>query len=355
MSELPAAGLPGASCPIPIAEYPHVLLAHGGGGRLSQMLIERLFLRAFANPALEERHDGAVLEVPAGRIAVSTDSFVVTPRFFPGGDIGSLAVHGTLNDLAMCGASPLALTAGFILEEGLAMDELWRIVDSMAAAAREAGVSVVTGDTKVVDRGKGDGVFINTTGIGRVPPGVSLLPARAAPGDAVLVNGPIARHGIAILSVREGLAFETTIASDSAALHTLVAGVLAACGPRVHVLRDPTRGGVSSALNELAQAARVGVLLDETALPIDEEVRGACELLGLDPLYVANEGKVIAIVARDGAEQALAAMRAHPLGRDAAIIGEVVADHPGRVFMRSRVGGQRVVEMLSGEQLPRIC
>lgn len=355
MSDLTAADILGATCPLPIADYPHVLLAHGGGGRLSQILIERLFAAAFANPALDAMHDGAVLDLPPGRVAVSTDSFVVSPRFFPGGDIGSLAVHGTVNDLAMCGAVPRAITAGYILEEGLPIEELWRIVRSMAAAAREAGVNVVTGDTKVVDRGKGDGVFINTTGIGVVPPGVSLLPTRAAAGDVVLVNGPIAQHGVAILSVREGLEFETAVVSDSAALHTLVADVLAACGSRAHVLRDPTRGGVSSALNEIAQAAKVGIRLEETAIPIDEQVRGACEILGLDPLYVANEGKLLAIVTRDAADHALAAMRAHPLGREAAIIGEVVPDHPGRVFLRSRIGGSRVVDMLSGEQLPRIC
>jgi hydrogenase expression/formation protein HypE len=355
VSGLKAADILGATCPIPISDYPHVLLAHGGGGRLTQMLIERLFATAFANDALAPLHDGAVIPVAAGRLAVTTDSFVVSPRFFPGGDIGSLAVHGTVNDLAMCGAKPIALTAGFVLEEGLAMEELWRVVRSMAAAAAEAGVSVVTGDTKVVDRGKGDGVFINTTGLGVVPAGIEIAPQRARPGDRVLVNGPIARHGIAVLSVREGLAFQTTITSDSAALHTLVADVLAACGPRVHVLRDPTRGGVSSALNEIARSARVGVRLEEARLPLDEQVRGACEILGLDPLYVANEGKVLAIVAPEAAGLALEAMRAHPLGRDAAVIGEVVSEHPGKVFLRSRIGGLRVVDMLSGEQLPRIC
>jgi hydrogenase expression/formation protein HypE len=355
VTELKAADILGSSCPIPIRDYPQVLLAHGGGGRLSQMLIEKMFAAAFANPLLAEMHDGATFEVNGARIAVSTDSFVVSPRFFPGGDIGSLAVHGTVNDLAMCGATPLALTAGFVIEEGLAMDELWRIVQSMKAAAEAAGVEIVTGDTKVVDRGKGDGLFINTTGIGVVPDGVRISPRRAAAGDAVLINGPIAQHGIAILSVREGLEFETTLLSDSAALNGLVARVLAACGDGAHVLRDPTRGGVSSALNEIAAAARVGVRLNETAIPIGEEVRGACEILGLDPLYVANEGKVLAIVARDRAEAALAAMRAHPLGHEAAIIGEVVADHPGKVFLRSRIGGMRVVDMLSGEQLPRIC
>jgi hydrogenase expression/formation protein HypE len=355
MNQPTAAALLGMSCPIPISDYPHVLLAHGGGGRLTQMLIEKLFAATFANPALAELHDGAVLEVPAGRIAVSTDSFVVSPLFFPGGDIGSLAVHGTVNDLAMCGARPLALTAGFILEEGLPMDDLWRIVRSLAAAAAEAGVAVVTGDTKVVDRGKGDGVFINTTGIGLVREGVSIRPSAARPGDAVLVSGRIAEHGIAILSVREGLQFETALGSDSASLHGLVGTLLDACGADVHVLRDPTRGGVSSALNEIAAASRAGIRLDETAIPVGEAVRGACEVLGLDPLYVANEGKALAIVARPAAERALAALRAHPLGRDAAVIGEVVADHPGKVYLKSRVGGVRVVDMLSGEQLPRIC
>jgi hydrogenase expression/formation protein HypE len=355
MSGLKAADILGASCPIPIAEYPQVLLAHGGGGRLTQMLIEKLFARAFANPALGEMHDGAVLEVGGARVALSTDSFVVSPCFFPGGDIGSLAVHGTVNDLAMCGARPLALTAGFIIEEGLPMEDLWRIVASMQAAAAAAGVAVVTGDTKVVDRGKGDGVFINTTGLGQVPDGVRISPRQARPGDVVLLNGAIAQHGIAIMSVREGLEFETTLTTDSAALHELAAVVLAAGGPAVHVMRDPTRGGLSSALNEIAQASRAGIRLEETAIPIAEEVRGACEILGLDPLYVANEGKMLAFVAPERAEAALAAMRAHPLGRESAAIGEVVADHPGKVFLRSRIGGSRVVDMLSGEQLPRIC
>jgi hydrogenase expression/formation protein HypE len=355
MSEPTAAGILGMTCPIPISDYPHVLLAHGGGGRLTHMLIEKLFAATFANPALAELHDGAVLEVPAGRLAISTDSFVVSPLFFPGGDIGSLAVHGTVNDLAMCGARPLALTAGFIIEEGLAMDDLWKIVRSLAAAAAAAGVAVVTGDTKVVDRGKGDGVFINTTGIGLVPEGVTIRPSAARPGDAVLVSGRIAEHGIAIMSVREGLAFETALVSDSAALHGLVGALLEACGADVHVLRDPTRGGVSSALNEIAAASRAGIRLDEAAIPVGEAVRGACEVLGLDPLYVANEGKALAIVAPAAAERALAVLRAHPLGRDAAVIGEVVADHPGKVYLKSRVGGVRVVDMLSGEQLPRIC
>ncbi len=355
MSTTERPSLANLQCPIPIADYPHVLLAHGGGGRLTQMLIERLFVPAGAHPQLAAMHDGAVLDVNGARIAVSTDSFVVSPRVFPGGDIGSLAVHGTVNDLAMCGATPLALTSAFVIEEGLAMDELWTIVRSMQAAAADAGVAIVTGDTKVVDRGKGDGLFVNTTGIGLVPAGVTIAPTRARPGDVVLVNGPVAQHGIAIMSVREGLEFETTVTSDSAALHTLVAALLGACGDAVHVLRDPTRGGVSSATNEIAQAARVGIRLDEAAIPIGEQVRGACEILGLDPLYVANEGKLLAFVAPERANAALAAMRAHPLGREAAVIGGVTDQHPGRVVLRSRIGGERIVDMLSGEQLPRIC
>ena len=342
-------------CPIPISDYPTVLLAHGGGGRLTQMLIDRMFLPAFDNPALEALHDGAVLEVEGTRLAFSTDSFVISPLFFPGGDIGSLAVHGTINDLAMCGAQPLGLSTGLILEEGLPMEDLWRLVQSMQRAAQIAGVPILTGDTKVVDRGKGDGVFINTTGLGLVPSGVHVSPRRARPGDLVLINGAVAVHGMAIMSVREGLEFETTLESDSAPLHDLVARVLEVAGDQVHVLRDPTRGGVASALNEIASQAQVGVQLEEARIPLWEEVRGACEILGLDPLYVANEGKCLVIVARESAEAVLAAMRDHPLGAETAIIGEVVADHPGRVFMRSRIGGMRVVDVLSGEQLPRIC
>ncbi len=343
------------SCPIPISDYPTILLAHGGGGTLTQMLIERMFLQAFDNPALEMMHDGAILDVNGERLAFSTDSFVISPLFFPGGDIGSLAIHGTVNDLAMCGARPLGLSSSLILEEGLPMEDLWRVVQSMQAAAQEVGVSIITGDTKVVDRGKGDGVFINTTGIGLIPTGVHVSPLRAQPGDVVLINGTIADHGIAIMSVREGLEFETAIKSDSAPLSDLIAAVLEVASEQVHVLRDPTRGGVASALNEIAQKAGVGVQLAEQSLPIQDEVRGACEILGFDPLYVANEGKCIAIVTRDVADAVLAAMRAHPYGQNAAIIGEIVDDHPGRVFLRSRIGGMRVVDMISGEQLPRIC
>jgi len=343
------------ACPIPINDYPTITLAHGGGGRLTQMLIERMMLPAFANPQLASLHDGALLEVNGARLAFSTDSYVISPLFFPGGDIGSLAVHGTVNDLAMCGAQPLALSAGFVLEEGLPMEDLWRVVQSMQAAAQAVGVSIVTGDTKVVDRGKGDGIYINTSGIGLMPAGVQIDPQRARPGDLVLLSGAIAVHGIAIMSVREGLAFETELQSDSAPLHRMVAALLAAGGQQVHVLRDPTRGGVASALNEIAQVARVGIRLHETRIPVWDAVRGACEILGLDPLYVANEGKCLAIVAPEAAEAVLAAMQADPLGQEAAIIGEVVAEHAGRVMLRSRIGGTRVVDMLSGEQLPRIC
>jgi hydrogenase expression/formation protein HypE len=345
----------GLQCPLPMQEYPNVLLAHGGGGRLSQGLLEELFLPAFRNPALEALHDGALLDLGGARLAFSTDSFVIHPRIFPGGDIGSLAVHGTVNDIAMCGARPAALSVGLILEEGLPMEDLRRITRSIQEAAGRIPVPVVTGDTKVVDRGKGDGIYVNTSGIGVLRDDARVSPRRASAGDAVLISGSVAVHGIAIMSVREGLEFETTLESDSAPLHDLVAGVLDVAGEDVHVLRDPTRGGVASALNEIAKQAGIGVVLEESHIPLREEVRGACEILGFDPLYVANEGKCIAIVARQVAEQALEAMRRHPLGGEATIIGEVVAEHPGRVFLNSRVGGRRIVDMLSGEQLPRIC
>jgi len=345
----------GAVCPIPISDYPSVQLAHGGGGRLSQMLVENMFLEAFRNPALEMMHDGAVLDIGDTRLAFSTDSFVIRPLFFPGGDIGSLAVHGTINDVAMCGARPLAISAGLILEEGFPMEDLWRITKSLSAAARDAGVPVVTGDTKVVDRGKGDGVYINTTGIGLVYDGIEIAPQRVQPGDRVLLSGALAEHGIAIMSVREGLEFETSLETDSAALHGMVAAIVEAVGSDLHVLRDPTRGGIASALNEIAQGAGVKVRLDERTIPLREEVRGACEILGFDPLYVANEGKCIAIVAPNAADAALEAMRSHPRGGEAAIIGEVAEGPRGQVVLRSRIGGERIVDMMSGEQLPRIC
>ncbi len=347
-------GREGFACPLPISRYPKVLLAHGGGGRLSHDLVEQLFLPAFRNPLLEPLHDGALLTVPGQHLAFTTDSYVVHPLFFPGGSIGELAVYGTVNDLAMCGARPLYLSAAMILEEGLPMDDLLRIVTAMRTAADLAGVSLVTGDTKVVDRGKGDGVFITTSGIGVIPDGVNIRPTEVRPGDAILINGPIAQHGIAIMSVREGLSFETTIVSDTAPLHALVESMLTA-SPDIHVLRDPTRGGVASTLNEIASQGHVGIELEEDSVPIDEDVRGACEILGFDPLYVANEGKVIVILPDSSAGRVLDAMHNHPLGRRAACIGRVVETHAGVVTLRSRIGSSRVVDMLSGEQLPRIC
>jgi hydrogenase expression/formation protein HypE len=344
----------GPVCPIPISDYPNVLLAHGGGGRLSHQLIERMFVSTFRTPQLDAQHDGAVLDLGGVKVAFSTDSYVVHPLFFPGGDIGELAVNGTVNDVAMCGARPLYLSAGLIIEEGLPMEDLWRIARSMQRAAENAGVALVTGDTKVVDRGKGDGVFINTAGVGIVPPGITILPSAARPGDRILLSGFIADHGVAIMSVREGLQFGTSILSDTAPLNGLVEALLAA-SPRIHVLRDPTRGGVASALNEIAGQAKVGMLIDEERVPVHDEVRGACEMLGLDPLYVANEGKLLAVVPPGDADAVLAAMRAHPRGIDAVDIGAVTADMPGTVLIRTRVGGTRVLDMMSGEQLPRIC
>ncbi len=349
------ADLAAMSCPLPLDQYPTVVLAHGGGGKFSRMLTEQVFMPAFGNDTLAALHDGAVLQVGGERLAFSTDTFVINPLFFPGGDIGSLAVHGTVNDLAMCGARPLALSAGFILEEGFPMQDLWHIARSMSEAAATAGVSIVTGDTKVVDRGKGDGVFINTSGVGVIGKGIDIAPTRARPGDAILVSGSIGTHGIAIMSVREGLEFETTLLSDAACLVGMVHALLDALGNDVHVLRDPTRGGVASAVNEIAASAGVGIQLDAAAIPVEEDVRAACEILGLDPLYVANEGKLVAFVPESRADEALEILRADPLGRQAARIGSVVAGHPGKVFMRSPIGGMRVVEMLSGEQLPRIC
>ncbi|MDW8395257.1 MAG: hydrogenase expression/formation protein HypE [Anaerolineae bacterium] len=330
-------------------------MGHGGGGQLSAELIEHLFLPAFRNPALEALADGAILGLNGARIAFSTDSYVIRPLFFPGGNIGELAVNGTVNDLAMCGAQPLFLSAGFILEEGLPMAQLGAIVESMSAAARRAGVPIVTGDTKVVDKGHGDGVYINTAGIGVVPPGVSVSPARAQPGDVVLISGTIGDHGMAILSVREELAFEGDLCSDTAPLHTLVQALLAVSADGVHTLRDPTRGGVASALNEIASRAHVGIVLDERAIPVNPAVQAACEMLGMDPLYIANEGKLIAIVAPEQAEAMLAAMRAHPNGANAAVIGRVTDQHPGRVVARTGLGAGRIIPMQLGEPLPRIC
>jgi hydrogenase expression/formation protein HypE len=345
------------SCPIPIDEYPNVLLAHGGGGRLTHQLIEKMFLPAFGDPALSQRHDGAVLPLTGARMAFTTDSYVVRPLFFPGGDIGSLAVNGTVNDLAMCGARPVYLSAGFILEEGLPMETLWRVVQSMRTAADRAGVRIVTGDTKVVDRGKGDGIFINTAGVGLIEHDQTIGPKSIQPGDRILLSGDVGRHGIAIMASREGLAFESTVESDSVPLADLVTALLVA-RIEIHCLRDLTRGGLASGLNEIGEAAGVGMTIDERLIPVREEVQGACEILGLDPLYVANEGRCVAIVPEKDAGRALAILRAHPLGAGACAIGQVgkKEDHaPAPLVMKTRIGVNRIVDMLSGEQLPRIC
>ena len=342
------------SCPAPLPAKDTVLLGHGSGGKLSADLINDIFLPALRNPVLACLDDQAIVNVNGQRLAITTDSFVVRPLFFPGGDIGSLAVYGTVNDLAMGGATPLFLSAAFIIEEGFSMDELRRVVNSMQQAAAAAGVQVVTGDTKVVERGKGDGVFINTTGIGLVPDGVDLSANRARPDDKVLLSGFIGEHGIAILAQREGLEFETQIQSDSAALHTLVADMLGVTR-EIRCMRDPTRGGVSSTLNEIARQSRVGIELEERTIPLREEVRGACELMGLDPLNVANEGKLIAIVAPAAAQATLQAMRRHPLGSKAQVIGTVKDANPGLVTMRTPLGTSRILDMPAGDQLPRIC
>lgn len=342
------------SCPLPLTQTGTVLLGHGSGGRLSADLLRDIFLPALKNPVLERMDDQAVVEMAGLRVAFTTDSFVVNPLFFPGGDIGSLAVHGTVNDLAMGGARPLFLSAAFIIEEGLPMETLRRVVASMQAAAAAAGVQVVTGDTKVVEKGSADGLFINTSGIGIVPPDLSLSADQARPGDRVIVSGTIGDHGIAVMAQREGLEFETTITSDSAPLNSLVEAMLVST-TEIRCMRDPTRGGLSSTCNEIASRSGVGLELVEPDLPVREEVRGACEMLGLDPLYVANEGKLVAIVAPEAADNLVAAMRVHPLGAEARIIGRVTRDHPGLVTMRSNIGTTRIVDMLSGDQLPRIC
>jgi hydrogenase expression/formation protein HypE len=347
-------GLAGLVCPIPISQYPHVLLAHGGGGQLTTHLIETLFVPAFDNPALGARHDGARIEVGGARLAFTTDSYVVRPLFFPGGDIGSLAVNGTVNDLAMCGARPLYLSAGFILEEGLAMETLWRVVTSMKAATEAAGVALVTGDTKVVDRGKGDGLYVNTAGVGVVEHGLVVAPASVRPGDVVLLSGDIGRHGMAIMAAREGLEFESTIESDCAPL-AAPALALVEAGVEVHCLRDLTRGGLATALVEIAQAAGLHVRIEEAGLPVRDDVRGACEILGFDPLYVANEGRFVAFVPAADEGRALEALQSHAVSAGAVRIGQVTATPAGLVTLKSRIGATRVVDMLSGEQLPRIC
>lgn len=331
-----------------------VNLTHGSGGRAMAQLVSELFAAEFANDWLAQGNDQAILPPPGGRIAIATDSHVISPLFFPGGDIGSLAVHGTVNDLAMGGATPLYLSAGFILEEGLPLADLARIVRSMAAAARAAGVAIVTGDTKVVERGKGDGVFISTTGVGVVPDGVKLSGDQARPGDVILLSGTLGDHGMAVMSQREGLGFASPILSDSAALHTLAAALMAA-SPGLRLMRDPTRGGLATTLNEIAQQSGVGMRLQESAIPVQASVRAACEFLGLDPLYIANEGKLVAICPAAEANAALAALQAHPLGQQAAIIGEVVHDAHQFVRVQTDFGGERLLDWLSGEMLPRIC
>jgi hydrogenase expression/formation protein HypE len=343
------------TCPLPLRDYPRVVLGHGGGGALSEELVRHLFVPAFGNPALDALGDASLVDVPPGRLALSTDGFVVRPLVFPGGSIGDLAVNGTVNDLAMRGATPLYLTAGFVIEEGLEMTRLGHVVARMAAAARAAGVQVVAGDTKVVERGHGDGLYITTTGVGVVPTWLPPIgPAQARPGDKVLISGCIGDHGIAVMSVRESLAFETAIESDCAPLHDLVARVLHADG-RIRVLRDPTRGGLAATLNEIAAASAVSVIVDERLVPVRPQVRGACDLLGLDPWHVANEGKCVAVVAAEVADEVLAAWRAHPFGAEAAIIGEVQVGRPGLVATRTALGATRVVPMPLGELLPRIC
>ncbi len=350
-----AAPVSGAVCPAPLTDTERVQLGHGSGGKMSAALLRERFLPAFSNTMLAQLGDAAVLPVHNGRIALSTDSFVVSPLEFPGGNIGHLAVHGTLNDLAMMGATPLYLSAGFILEEGLPLPLLDRVIRAMADSAALANVSIVTGDTKVVERGKADGLYINTTGIGMVDDAFAPAPTLARVGDVVLVSGPIGRHGIAVMSARDSLGFEVDVASDTACLYPLVCALRDAVGDGVHALRDPTRGGMASALNEIAAAAHVGVELVDGEMPVPGPVAAACEMLGLDPLYVANEGLLVAFVDKALAGKALAALRAHPLGESAAAIGRVVAAHPGMVALRTGIGGMRIVDMLPGDQLPRIC
>jgi len=343
-----------AGCPLPISQYTQVLMAHGGGGRLMQQLIDRVFVSAFSNPRLDERHDGAILDTQGRRLAFTTDSYVVHPLFFPGGDIGTLAVNGTVNDLAMCGARPRWLSAGFILEEGLPIETLERVVASMRQAAATAGVEIVTGDTKVVEKGKGDGLFVNTAGVGTIEHDLPIGPRHVRIGDAILLNGDLGRHGMAIQSVREGLEFEGPIESDCAPLADIVMGLIEA-GIAVHCLRDLTRGGLAAGLNEIAATAGVQIDIAENAVPVSEPVRGACEILGFDPLYVANEGRMIAFVPESDADRALALLRALPVGAGACRIGSVLSDSPGLVTLKSRIGARRILDLLSGEQLPRIC
>ncbi len=343
------------SCPLPLADYPTIVMGHGGGGKLGAELVEHLFLPAFRNPALENLGDAAVLDLGGARLALSTDSFVVQPLFFPGGSIGELAVNGTVNDLAVSGALPRTLSAGFILEEGFPLAQLAAIVNAMVTAAANAGVQIVTGDTKVVEHGHGDGCYINTAGVGVMREGVQVAPYRVRPGDVVIVSGTIGDHGMAIMSVREGLEFESPIRSDCAALNGMIGAALDAVGGAMRAMRDPTRGGLASTLSEIAQASQVGMLIDEARVPVRPEVQSACELLGLDPVYVANEGKAVFFVAPEAADTVLDTLRAHPLGRDAARIGQATGEHKGMLVARTVMGASRVIPMQIGEQLPRIC
>ncbi|MCM2393843.1 hydrogenase expression/formation protein HypE [Streptomyces albipurpureus] len=357
MSDVKAPAAPdlsGWSCPLPLRDHPRVVMGHGGGGAMSAELVEHIFVPAFGGQTLTDLGDSATLTLGGARLAFSTDSFVVRPLFFPGGSIGDLAVHGTVNDLAMSGARAAYLSCGFILEEGVETELVGRVARALGAAARAAGVEVVTGDTKVVEAGHGDGIYINTSGIGLIPPGVDIRPQRAQPGDVVIVSGEIGLHGVAIMSVREGLEFGVEVQSDCAALGGLVEAMLAVT-PDLHVLRDPTRGGLAASLNEIATAAGVGVRIQERAVPVPPQVANACAILGLDPMYVANEGKLVAFVPREHADAVLAAMRAHPLGASASVIGECLTEHPGMVVARTAFGGTRVVDLPLGEQLPRIC
>jgi hydrogenase expression/formation protein HypE len=341
-------------CPVPIDKYPHVLLAHGGGGKLMHQLIEKMFMPAFSNSLLNEQHDGAVLNFNDTRLAFTTDSYVVHPLFFPGGDIGSLAVNGTVNDLAMCGARPLYLSAGFILEEGLSMDLLWRVVQSMKQAAAAAGVQLVTGDTKVVDRGKGDGIFINTAGVGLIEHNLKISPKSVQAGDLIILSGDIGRHGISIMATREGLEFETIIESDCAPLNEVVMRLIES-KIEIHCMRDLTRGGLATTLIEIAESSNLLINIDEETIPIREDVQGACEILGLDPLYLANEGRFIIFVPEREAKQALSILSSHPTSAEACIIGRVTNETKPILTMRSRVGTSRIIDMFTGEQLPRIC
>lgn len=342
------------SCPIPFSEHPQVLMAHGGGGRLMHRLIETMFGNAFSNPILDLRHDSAQFPLPAGRVAMTTDSYVVRPLFFAGGDIGSMAVHGTVNDLAMSGARPLFLSCAFIIEEGLAMDSLWRVVCSMQEAAARCGVQIITGDTKVVDKGKGDGLFINTTGLGIIESPAAILPSEVRPGDAILLSGDLGRHGIAIMAEREGLQFETAIQSDSAPVHEPVLALLQA-GVGIHCMRDLTRGGLAAALNEIAGVAKFKIAIEERAIPVRDDVHAACEMLGLDPLQVANEGRFVAFVPQADAERALKILRQHAVSESAQQIGTVTGELTALVTVRGILGVSRILDLPAGEQLPRIC